>query len=95
MGIEVFSLLIMRRFGDRGEHDHSGLQRVISENSQLNRIQSGGSGFARQVSVEGAMRAVMAKMRERTIQMSLPVFLSVLKSKLFACDFCKIQILSR
>ena len=41
------------RFGDRGEHDHSGLQRVVSENSQLNRIQSGGSGFARQVSVEG------------------------------------------
>jgi len=54
----------MRRFGDRGEHDHSGLQRVVSENSQLNRIQSGGSGFARQVSVEGAMRAViMAKMQ--------------------------------
>lgn len=61
----------MRRFGDRGEHDHSGLQRVVSENSQLNRIQSGGSGFARQVSVEGAMRAViMAKMHERTIQIN-------------------------
>ena len=38
-----------RRFG---EHDHSGLQRVISENSQLNRIHSGGE-FNRQVSVEG------------------------------------------
>ena len=61
---------LMRRFGDRGEHD-SGLQRVVSENSQLNRIQSGGSGFARQVSVEGAMRAaIMAKMHERTIQIN-------------------------
>lgn len=40
-----------------GEHDHSGLQRVISENSQLNRIHSGGE-FNRQVSVEGGKRTL-------------------------------------